>query len=361
MRRHALTAYVFAAGMVLMLGALRFPWNNWDMIGYAAAVHERSVQEPAQLHDRVFDGLKEWAPPGAWRDLTESGEYRRTVAADPESLQELLPFYRNKPLYLATVGAMVTAGMGVYSALYLLSALCGALGLWLVAVAFNRMPAAATIALPFVAALAGLVTVSRTATPNAMAFAGVALATLLMVRRSRALVLVLALLPLVRPELIVFSMLASLWWAMQGARSWALLAVVAAGVAFVATKQFVGGYGWERLFWFTFVDTSPYPARLEPDLSAAFYARRVAIGVKLWLSQRAFWALAASLALFAWRYRRGGLWRSPGAVAALCALATITAVFVAFPLTEERFLAGTTTLVFAAAVLPQPATTDTAP
>jgi len=356
-----LTAYVFAAGMVLMLGALRYPWHNWDMIGYAGVAHERALREPDELHLRVFADLQSWASPDGWRQLTRADDFRRTVATDPEALQELLPLYRNKPLYLATVRAMVTAGMDVFAALHLLSALCAAIGLWLVAAAFPRMPVAATLALPPLAALAGLVTVSRIATPDAMALAGVALAVLLMVRRSRALAIVLALLPLLRPELIVFSMLASLWWAMRGERVWALAGAVVAGALFVATKQFAGSYGWERLFWFTFVEVSPYPARLEPDLSLAFYLKRVAIGMKLWLMQREFWVLAATLALLVWRYRRGGMWRSPSAVAALCALATASAVFFAFPLTEARFIAGATILLFAAAMTSKPSATDTTP
>ena len=361
MRRHALTACVFVAGMVLMLGALRFPFHNWDMIGYAGVAYERALPEPDELHRRVFDDLKSWASSEGWRELTGADAFRRTVATDPGSLQELLPLYRNKPLYLATVRAMMTAGMDVYVALNLLSALCGALGLWLVVVAFPRMSVAATLALPPVAALAGLVTVSRIATPDAMAFAGVALAALLMVRRSRALAFVLALLPLVRPELIVFSLLVSLWWAMWGGRKWAVAGAVVAGITFVATKQLGGGYGWERLFWFTFVETSPYPARLESDLSAVFYLRRVAIGMKLWLAQREFWVLAVALALLVWRYRGGGMWQAPGAVVALCALATSAAVFLVFPLTEGRFIAGAAILAFAAAASPELPATDTTP
>lgn len=358
MRRHALTAYIFAAGMVLMLGALRYPWHNWDMIGYAAVACERAQPDAGELHARVFKELEAWASPGGFHDLTRADSFRQTVATDPASLQELLPLYRNKPLYIATVRAMVTAGMGVYAGLHLLSALCAALGLWLVAVAFQRMPARGTLALPLVAVLAGLVTVSRIATPDAMAFAGVALAALLMLRRSRALVFVLALLPLVRPELIVFSMLACLWWALRGERWWALGAAVATGLTFLATKHLAGGYGWERLFWFTFVDVTPYPARLEPDLTVAFYLRRVAIGAKLWLMQREFWVLAAALGLFVWRCRGGGTRRSAGAMAALFALATSVAVFFVFPLTEGRFVAGASVLLFAAAA--SPPATDTA-
>jgi len=348
-RRHALTIYIFTAGMVLMLGALRYPWYNWDMIGYAAVVEATTVRDPATLHAAVFSGLREWAPPDRWSELTTSDAFRRTVAGDPASLEELLPLYRNKPLYTALVRAMVTAGMNVYAALYLLSALCGALGLWMVAVAFPRMPTAATLALPPVAALAGLVTVSRIATPDAMAFAAVALAALLMVRHSRALALVLALMPLVRPELVVFSMFAALWWAASGGRVWAAVAALCAGVAFVAAKHLAGGYGWERLFWFTFVDVSPYPARMAPDLSVAFYLKRVAIGVKLWLVQREFWVLALALGWFSWRHCRRGAVPSAGPAAALCALGTAAAVFLLFPLTESRFIAGAAILLFAAA------------
>jgi hypothetical protein len=359
LRRHALTAYVFAAGMVLMLGALRYPWHNWDMIGYAGVALERAEPGAAALHRRVFDGLEQWASPGGLRSLTQADEFRRTVAADAVSLQELLPLYRNKPLYIATVRMMVTAGMDVYAALHLLSALCAALGLWLVAVGFQRMPAWGMLALPPVAALAGLATVARLATPDAMAFAGVALAALLMIRRSRALAFVLPLLPLVRPELVVFSLLVALWWAFRGGRARALAAGIVAGVVFVLLKQLGGAYGWERLFWFTFVDVSPYPARLEPDLTVTFYLRRVAIGVKLWLMQREFWVLVVCLGWLVWRCRRDPLWKTAGTMAALCALATALAVFLVFPLTEGRFIAAAATLLYAAA-LSRPAT-DTTP
>lgn len=361
MRRHALTIYIFAAGVVLMLGALRHPWNNWDMIGYAGVVAAPTARDPVALHTAVFADLRAWATPRAWRSLTDSDDFRRTVAADPVSLQELLPFYRNKPLYTGVVRAMVAAGMDVYAALHLLSALCGALGLWMIAVAYPRMPLAAMLALPPVAVLAGLDTVSRLATPDAMAFAAVALAALLMVRRSRVLAAVLGLLPLVRPELVVFSLLSALWWAFEGRRAWATVAALAAGIAFVATRRLAGGYGWDGLFWFTFAGVTPYPTRLEPDISVAFYLRRVAIAVKLWLKQRELWLLLAVLGTMGWRFRRGGVTASPGAVAALSALATSVALFFLFPMPAERFVTGAAVLIYAAAATPPQTPTDTAP
>jgi hypothetical protein len=355
-----MTVYLFAAGITLMLGALRYPWNNWDMIGYAGVVEASATRDPVALHSAVFEGLRGWASPGAWRVLTESDEFRRAVAADPASLQELLPFYRNKPLYTAVVRVMVTAGMDVYAALHLLSALCGALGLWLVAVAFHRMSTAALLALPPVAVLAGLDTVSRLATPDAMAFAGVALAALLMVRRSRALALVLALLPLIRPELLVFSMVSAMWWALRGERVWAPVAALVAGVGFVFTKHLAGGYGWDGLFWFTFARVTPYPTRLEPDVTVGFYLRRVAIGVKLWVRQRELWVALAALVALVWRYRAQVTSR-PGSAAALCALATAAVQFLVFPLSQERFIAGAAILLFCAAATPPEPANDTAP
>lgn len=259
---------------VVLAFVLIFPGNNWDAIGYVAVVKSIDIKDKQALHTAVFDELRRSVSADVYRSLTTNG-FQETVSSDPESLRQVLPFYRVKPGYIASIYLLSKIGMNPFFAAHLVSTAAVAGGLWLFFLAVRRrVDPVLLIMLPIFVLALGALQVARIITPDGLAFLAVALVFYLLLQESRPVLLVLPLLLLIRYDLIIFVLLIILYIFVTHGR-WRLWSVGSAFLAlllFTAVNQFSGSYGYATLLWVSFVESVSYPAHVQAQLSWSLYA-----------------------------------------------------------------------------------------
>lgn len=278
--RLLIACYVAFSALMLYLASTR-PIYNWDMIGYAAVVESMDTDDAAVVHQRVFDSLRRYAPPPEFEELVDRNDYRRTVYRDPESLRQHIPFYRTKLAYVGAVYLLTRAGVGVLRAMHLVSAVCAVCGLWLLFFAFRRRVDWLGAALvPVIGLALGALEVARLATPDAMGFAALALFALLFLERPRALLVVVPLFVLVRPDLVLLLAVAYAWmfFTRDPGRPAVVASAVAAAALFLSASWFVAVHRWQ--LYVSYAGAQPYPLDATVALSVGAYIRTLARGLR---------------------------------------------------------------------------------
>jgi len=117
--------------------------------------------------------------------------------------------------------------------------------------------------LPLLVLGAGHLDVARASVPDALACFFSLLAILLALKRSRWLYVVSAVLPLMRTDYLILSVLLMAYQYRDGQRSYAMISLIGSVVAYVCVSGLWGGYGWLTLFNFTLITGAvPFPAEL---------------------------------------------------------------------------------------------------
>lgn len=98
------------------------PGLNWDVIAYAGAALERSVDDPVEMHQRTYEAIKASASKKKYQELT-TGEYRYNAANNPMFFARELSKYRIKPLYVRSIAWLHARGVPLVEATVLPSAL----------------------------------------------------------------------------------------------------------------------------------------------------------------------------------------------------------------------------------------------
>jgi hypothetical protein len=259
---------------VLLLAALsRVVWlntfYNWDILPYAAFVNEPS-NDPVALHVAAYAAVDAEAP----REVAFSfshGEpnrrYREDMAGNPWHFAEQLPLYSVKPLYLLALAAIHRAGMGTLDAARLVSLVSFAifgvvLFLWLRPFTGALLAAVSSC---FLLSTAEILGGGAQTTPDAF-FSALALAGLYLVfakKRYFSGWCLLALVPLVRSDglvLVALVVVLLAWKSPEFPKRYGLTILGVEVLASVVTGRLGGGYGFQTLFYHSFVDRLLAPA-----------------------------------------------------------------------------------------------------
>ena len=259
---------------LLAIGLLSYcvkrPLYNWDMIGYVASAHVRNGLSGAQLSERTYADVKESVPKDVFVELI-TGPYRSAVYADPKSLEQQVPFYSIRVVYVELIRALGSWGVSPVRASHVLSAIFAALSVFPVAGILARS-GVTCLALPVVVGASGLLELGRLSTPDALAtFCALTSVHLLLVGRMKAAGLIFTCLPLLRTDFVILSLaLASYCWS-RGERRLAATSVLLSLCLYFVVVQASGGYGWQTVFNFTFIQASPYPADMQPSFEWRSY------------------------------------------------------------------------------------------
>jgi hypothetical protein len=244
---------------LLFLGLSR-PLYNWDMIGYVAAAHQRDGLAGDALSAAAYNSVQA-AAGEAFPDLI-AGEYRAAVYQDPASLEQQIPLYSVRVAYVELMRALHGLGVSYPQATIYLSAFFAAASLLVLAGLCQHLHVS-VLWVPLVAAFAGFGALARFATPDAMACCVALLCLYLLVRAHRLAYVVAALLPLIRTDFILCSLLVlvCLAWRDQSVRSkiYAAASALAALGLYIAVTHISGHYGYLSVFHFTFMEFHPYP------------------------------------------------------------------------------------------------------
>src|SRR4030095_15236385 len=97
---HQVVIFLTAAA-VFLIGVMH-PYYNWDIVGYVAAAHYEDGLRGEMLRDRTYDDIRDEVGKYMFAHLTD-GPYRHTVYEYPQSLQQQVPFYSIKIMYVELV------------------------------------------------------------------------------------------------------------------------------------------------------------------------------------------------------------------------------------------------------------------
>lgn len=252
---------------VVALVVLAFGWKqpayNWDIIGYVAAALHADGYRGADLNKATYDSLRGKVSADTFDQLIQ-GDYRQTVYRDPASLAQQLPFYRIRVLYVGLLRAVHRTGVGYPKATYRVSAVFAALSVVWLALLANEI-GAPIIAVPLVVAFSGFADAASLSTPDAMACFFSLLTIYLLIRGSAFAFVIAALLPLVRTDFLLLSLLVSGHAFITGQRKYALGSMVVACVLYEWIVKAKHAYGWLALFNTSLIHKTAYPATLVPS------------------------------------------------------------------------------------------------
>ncbi|RDS82629.1 hypothetical protein [Dyella psychrodurans] len=330
--------------LVVLFFGLKKPTNNWDIVGYVAVALNADGYRGADLNKATYDSVRSEVSASTFDQLTQ-GEYRETVYRDPSSLAQQLPFYRIRVVYVGLIRTVHAMGWDYPTSTYIVSAVSAALSVLLLAL-LARRTGAPVAAVPLVVAFAGFVDIARLSTPDAMACFFSLLTIYALIRRSMWVLVIAALLPLVRTDLLLLSLLVLGHTYVFGQRKYALASAVVACVVYGLVERMNGAYGWLTLFNTSLIHKTAYPATLVPSHAIGDYLRPYAFMAYDFAMHPHF--VIYSLAL--WFLMRGGTRTLPADKRLLGAVFVIPMAFVAahlllFPADTYRFFVFAASLV----------------
>jgi hypothetical protein len=256
---HQVVIFLTAAA-VFLIGVMH-PYYNWDIVGYVAAAHYEDGLRGEMLRDRTYDDIRDEVGKYMFAHLTD-GPYRQTVYEYPQSLQQQVPFYSIKIVYVELVRVAGRFGLSYAQGTFWVSAFFSALSVVVLGILSCRMLLPAPV-LPLLVLGAGHLDVARMSVPDGLACFFSLLAVLFALTRSRWLYVVSAVLPLMRTDYLILSVLLMIYEYRNGQRSYAMLSLIASVVAYVCVSGIWGGYGWLTLFNFTLITGAvPFPAEI---------------------------------------------------------------------------------------------------
>ncbi|WP_349572894.1 hypothetical protein [Azotobacter salinestris] len=267
--------------MAVLIAGAGFPRHDWDLIGYVASLYKADGLEGRALKDAVYGEVLDKVGDEDFSRLTggdEFGGYRAAVYQDPQALEEQIPFYSIRPLYLAAMKFMGVLGEPYASAAYMASALFGALSVLVASgiLARQRIP---QVFLPVMLIFAGVFGVARQASPDSLACLLSLGLMFCFLQRSAFSLLLAALLPLARTDFILLSLLFAVVASWFFPRKWVALSAGVALALYVAVNQASGNYGYLTIFNFTLLGFDPYPASMRISTDIGEYARAYATGL----------------------------------------------------------------------------------
>ncbi len=316
-------------------GILR-PYINWDIIGYVAAAYSNQELSPEDLHTKTFADVRASATEDQYKDLTEQGDYRSTVAKDAASLSQHLPFYTIRVLYVAAIRGLAQTLAIPYSAVtYILSAICGALCALSLALFYKNKNLAYALSLPLLIVFSGLKDASALSTPDTLATLVALVAVYLYLRNNPYLVLLSFLIPLIRTDYIILCGLFSLCYFKRKEFLRGLLVIAPALIAYVLVNRLHHNYGFLKIFTFTLIEISPFPAELKVPTTFLPYAEAYLRGFKETLGHRHF---ILYLGFFIYWYRNVRAQKSQSANdVVFLTLGFVVLHLLLFPAYYERF------------------------
>jgi hypothetical protein len=271
MNRATLSVIAAVAAAVLVVGVTR-PMHNWDMIGYVASAHYQDGLRGEQLLARTYAEVRDEVGPEVFTTLATGDEYRRGVFQSAQALQEQLPFYSIRVVYVWMIRGLGTFGVAYPRATYLVAAFFAAVSVAVLGIICVRALLPVCV-LPLVALGTGFLELATFSTPDSLALSGALLATLASMSGSAWVFVLAVLLPALRTEFVIFSALLMLAAFHGGQRLRASIALAASLLVYFAVNLTQHAYGWLTLLNFSRVKAVPYPSKIVPSHDLIVYLK----------------------------------------------------------------------------------------
>lgn len=340
-------AIIIIITFFLILG-LRAPIRNWDMVAYVASAYELDGLAGNELSSATFKAIAEEIGPDNIKPYI-TGNFGATVFNDPISLEQQLPFYNVKIVYVELIRLLKHFGITYPRATYLISAFFASASVMVLAALFAHY-GVALFWIPVVAIFSGYATLARLSTPDAIACFFALLSVYLFTIKSRLVYVMVPLLPLIRTDLVLVSFLLMAFdFGIKRSASSIAVGVLSFLVYFGLTR-IAGGYGYLTLFNYTFIQIAPYPRDMMLSRNASAYLRPYYEGfLALFIHRHALlYFLAIYFAYANQWHKRAGL-EFPVLVLMPCTYALLHLIL--FPHYELRFFVFPVSLIFAALLI----------
>lgn len=293
-------AYIVVVSLCFIWLTITSPLHNWDMIGYSAAVYDFHGLSGAELLASTFSDVRTQVADHTYNALTNANDnYRLTVASSPAALEQQVPFYQIRVIYLLLISSFGWLFGSVAFATSAVSAIASGLIVFL-AGCFLRHCRSWFLFLSFPIVISVVVMeAARLSTADALAALGV-ISAFLLLHRSQLLAscLLICLLPLFRTDFVILSLLCGLYFLIDGKARYALLTIAVSTGLYFAVNHIVGNYGYQTIFNFTLVTGPvPFPATLEVNAPWHLYVTIYQNGLLRLLSLPDFYLAFAVLPL----------------------------------------------------------------
>jgi hypothetical protein len=345
--------YLLVAAYALHASITR-PYHNWDAIGYVAAAKFFEERDPAALQQFTYRQLRNAVPNAEYEDLAQEADpgssmrtrFRHAMSTDPAAFEEMLSFYRVRPVYNAFVYLAYKSGIDVVRATHLIPAIAVAIALALLCLAASALLARPFVyVLPLLALWFGVVDLARFSTPDGLSLLAVTvLAVLFLKGRINLLLLASPLAIGVRTDLILFTLPLLLWlFAFRPSVRWrCTISAVVLLMVYAMIVVSAHNPGWSTFFYCSVVERCIHPLSAPPTLHAATYFDALASGSGALMSDPLFeihLAMVGASGLITLHMLRRSLrpWNSPFFALILVCLSYMLGRFLVLPDQWPRF------------------------
>jgi hypothetical protein len=277
---HKKIVIIATALLVIFIGVTR-PNNNWDIIGYVAAAFKQDGYNGVELKTRTYDSIRAEVSRDIFHGLTASSEYVKTVYEDPVALEQQLPFYSIRVVYVEMLrGLHKIFGISYPRGTHLISSIFSSLSVLILGMFFLRLNLP-ILFFPLVVVSTGFISIARFSTPDAIAcfFSLSALWYLTFYSQKKMLYIISAFLPLIRTDFIILSFLLMAYIFNSKNKIWPLASILISIACYLLVNKLSNNYGWLTIFNFTLIELTPYPVNLEPTTEIYMYIRAYILGI----------------------------------------------------------------------------------
>ena len=220
---------VFTVIITFSAGYLK-PLYNMDMIGYVASAFHMDGLKGQQLSEKTYADIKNEVGNDTFDTLTADGDYRSELYQNYRALEQHLPFYTPRVLYLGSMRVLGNFGLSYAKSSYLVSSFFAAASVLIIAVLLNQLNVSVYF-LPFIVISSGLITLARLTSPDAMACFFSLSALSITIKRNTSYLIIAAVLPLIRTDFLILSLLLVIYSYLSGNK---LMGIISALVAVIS-------------------------------------------------------------------------------------------------------------------------------
>src|SRR5690349_515708 len=108
--------------LAITLIAYFVPYYDWDLVAYVGSAIALREHDSELIQQHAYAALRAELPDDDYADIANGSEFRHDVAQNADHFHQQLRFYEIRPLYIWTVAALHSTGMGYVQATRIISA-----------------------------------------------------------------------------------------------------------------------------------------------------------------------------------------------------------------------------------------------
>lgn len=335
--------------MAIAANSIMDPVIDWDILPYIACALEFEESDPETLHRKTYEVVESNVSAETFERLTERGDYRSTMYAEPDLFVAQLGFYRVKPLYYTLLYLGYEAGLPMLDASVLISVIASIiiallLGFWV----YSYYPGIKGVGIWLLILLfVQLPEISSYSSPDALGGLFVFLAGYLFIEKGRPYMGLAALVlsMLARPDNVIFAGLIVIYVGITNVeqikvpRLRAGIMLAALVVVHFVMGHYFRTYSWSTMLQHMISGTTLDPNAVDIEFSLSMYLSKFLGNIPELTAYRfpaIIFVIFLTLVIARWKFLSPDRYMHIGAV-----LILVFAIrYVLYPVLMERFLMG---------------------